>query len=70
MRFNRKNPNIHFREFTQLKKICTLDPYIKKIRRMAVRVTNISEQRLVMLFIEGLAEPLRGWVEAFRPATL
>jgi hypothetical protein len=35
-----------------------------------VHVTYISEHRLVMLFTEGLAEPLRGWVKAFRPTTL
>ena len=33
-------------------------------------VTDISEQRLVMLFTEGLFEPLRVWVKAFRPTTL
>jgi hypothetical protein len=37
---------------------------------MAVMVTDISEQRLVMLFTEGLVEPLRGWVKDFRPITL
>jgi hypothetical protein len=37
---------------------------------MAVMVTDIFEQRLVMLFTEGLVEPLRGWVKAFRPPTL
>jgi hypothetical protein len=33
-------------------------------------VTDISEPRLIMLFIEGLIEPLRGWVKAYRPHTL
>jgi hypothetical protein len=37
---------------------------------MEVMVIDISQQRLVMLFIEGLDEPLRGWVKAFRPTTL
>jgi hypothetical protein len=40
------------------------------LQKMAIMVTNISEQRLVMLFVKGLAEPLRGWVKDFRPATL
>jgi hypothetical protein len=35
-----------------------------------VAVTDISELRLVMLFIEGLTKPLRGWVKAYRPHTL
>jgi hypothetical protein len=33
-------------------------------------VTDISKARLVMLFTEGLAEPLRGWVKAYKPTTL
>jgi hypothetical protein len=31
---------------------------------------DISEPRLIILFIEGLTEPLRGWVNAYRPPTL
>jgi hypothetical protein len=37
---------------------------------MAVMVTYISQQRLVILFMKGLVEPLRGWVKAFRPTTI
>ena len=33
-------------------------------------VTDISEARLVMLFVEGLEEPLRGWVKSFELTTL
>lgn len=33
-------------------------------------VPNISERRLVVLFMEGLMEPLRGWLKAFDPPTL
>ena len=33
-------------------------------------VTDISEARLVMMFTEGLAEPLRGWVKAYKPTSL
>jgi hypothetical protein len=35
-----------------------------------VAVTDISEPGLIMLFTEGLTEPLRGWVKAYRPHTL
>ena len=31
---------------------------------------DISDPRLVMLFTEGLTEPLRGWVKAYQPHTL
>ena len=48
----------------------TPDAYITDFQRMAIMVTNISQQWLVMLFNEDLAEPLRGWVKAFRPTTL
>ena len=33
-------------------------------------VTDISESRLIMLFIEALIEPLRGWVKSYRLTTL
>jgi hypothetical protein len=33
-------------------------------------VTDISGPRLIMLLTEGLTEPLRGWVKAYRPHTL
>jgi hypothetical protein len=54
----------------QLKQVGTPDAYITEFQRIAVTVTDISEQRLVMLFTEGLSEPLRGWVKAFKPETL
>ena len=33
-------------------------------------VQDVSQARLMMLFTEGLMEPLRGWVKAFKPANL
>jgi hypothetical protein len=33
-------------------------------------VQDVSQARLMMLFIEGLMEPLRGWVKAFKPTNL
>ena len=33
-------------------------------------VIDISESQLILLFIEGLAEPLKGLVKAYRPSTL
>jgi hypothetical protein len=69
-RFDQKDPEIHFRELAQLKQTSTPEAYIIYFQRMPVMVTNISQHRLVMLFIEGLVEPLRGWVKAFRPTTL
>jgi hypothetical protein len=48
----------------------TQKAYITYFQRIVVMVTYISQQRLVMLFTEGLDECLRGWVKAFRPTTL
>lgn len=47
-----------------------LEGYIGDFQRLSVMVPNISERRLVVLFIEGLSEPLRGWIKAFDPSTL
>ena len=69
-RFDRKDPEIHFRELAQLKQASSAESYISKFQRVAVMVTDITEPCLIMLFTEGLAELLRGWVKAYKPATL
>ena len=33
-------------------------------------VQDVSERRLVILFTEGLSEPLKGWIKAFEPPSL
>jgi hypothetical protein len=33
-------------------------------------VIYVSKQKMVILFTEGLFEPLRGWVKDFKPNTL
>jgi hypothetical protein len=35
-----------------------------------VEMIDILEPRLIMIFIEGIKEPLRGWVKAYRSHTL
>jgi hypothetical protein len=37
---------------------------------MEFMLIDIPQQRLVILFMEYLLEPLRGWVKDFRPTTL
>ena len=69
-RFDRKDPEIHFRELAQLRQTGSADSYISEFHRVAVMVTDITEPRLIMLFTEGLAEPLCGWVKAYKPVTL
>ena len=44
--------------------------YINEFQRLAVLVTNNSERRLVVLFMDGLSNPLRGWVKGHDPAKL
>jgi hypothetical protein len=68
--FDRKDPEIHFRDLAQLRQTGTVEAFITKFQRVAMAVTDISEPSLIMLFTEGLIEPLRGWVKAYRPPTL
>jgi hypothetical protein len=37
---------------------------------MVVMVQDVSQARLLMLYSEGLMEPLRGWVKDFKPSNL
>ena len=47
-----------------------MEAYILEFQRLAFMVTDILEARLVMLFLEGLFEPPRGWVKGYQTATL
>jgi hypothetical protein len=69
-RFDRKDPEIHFRDLAQLRQTGTAEAFITEFQQVAMAVIDISELRLIMLFTEGLIEPLRGWVKAYRPPTL
>ena len=54
----------------QLKQVGSVEAFISEFQRVAVMVTYVSENRLIMLFTEALTEPLRGWVKAYKPSTL
>ena len=69
-RFDQGDPELHFRELTQLKQTGTAQMYIEEFQRLAVMVQDILPTILMMLFTEGLMEPLKGWVKAFKPTYL
>ena len=69
-RFDRKDPEIHFRKLAQLKQTGNAEAFISEFQRIAVMVTDVSESRLIMLFSEALIEPVRGWEKSYKPYTL
>ena len=69
-RFDKGDPNRHFRELTQLKQTGSAEAFIEEFQRIPVMVLDMAKSRLLMLFIYGLTEPVRGWVKAFKPVTL
>ena len=69
-RFDRKDPEVHFRELAQLKQIGSTNAIISEFQRIAVMVTDISKSRLIMLSTEAITKPLWGWVKSYRPTTL
>jgi hypothetical protein len=69
-RFDMRDLEIHFMDLAQLRQTHTTKAFITVFQRIAVAVKNITELRLIMLFTEGLIEPLRGWVNAYMPNTL
>jgi hypothetical protein len=69
-RFDQGDPELHFRELTQLRKTGSPEDFIEEFQRVAVMVPDVSQARLLMLFSEGLMEPLRGWVKDFKPHNL
>lgn len=69
-RFEKKDLEVHFKELAQLRQHGTIDAYIAEFQRLSVMVTGITERWLVILFSEGLMEPLKGWIKAFDPPSL
>jgi hypothetical protein len=69
-RFDQGDPELHFRELTQLRQIGSPEVYIEEFQRIVVMVQDVSQSRLMMLFTEGLMEPLKGWVKDFKPTNL
>lgn len=57
-RFDRKEPEMYFRELAQLKQYGSLEAYISEFQRLLVMVIDISERTLIVLFIKGLSNPL------------
>ncbi|GLJ35771.1 hypothetical protein SUGI_0718350 [Cryptomeria japonica] len=54
-----KDPKIYFKELAQLKLVHNLESYIVEFQRLAEMVSSSLERRLVILFMEGLLDPLR-----------
>jgi len=69
-RFDTKDPELQFKELAQLRQSGSVDSYISKFQNLSVMVPDISECRLVILFIVGFSDPLHGWVKGFDPASL
>jgi len=69
-RFDQGDLELHFRKLTQLKKMGSPKSYIEEFHKVVVMVPDVCQARLIMLFIEGLMEPLRGWVKDFKPSNL
>lgn len=68
--FDRKDIEIYYRDFAQLKQVGHVEAYINELQKIAVMVPDMSERRVTMLFVEGLSDNLRGLVKAHKPSTL
>jgi hypothetical protein len=69
-KFDQGDLELPFRELTQLRQTRSPKVYIGEFQRIAVMVQDVSQARIMMLFTDGLMEPLTGWVKAFKPTNL
>ena len=69
-RFDRRDPDISFWDLQHIRQVGNIEEYISELQKMDVMAIDISESRPILLFIEGLAEPLKGLVKAYRHTTL
>ena len=52
--FDKKDPELPFKELAQLNQVGTPEPYMLEIENISVMVSDVSMDRLVLLFTEGL----------------
>ena len=52
--FERKDPELPFKELAQLKQVGTLEAYMLEFEKLLVMVSDVSMPRLVLLFTKGL----------------
>ena len=69
-RFDRRDLEQRFVELMRLKQTGSPETYIADFLRISVMVPDLSTTHRVYMYVEGLAEPLRGLVQSTRPATL
>ena len=53
-----------------MKQVGTPEAYMLEFENISIMVFDVSMDRLVLLFTEGLTEPLRGLVKPHNPTTL
>ena len=61
---------IYFGDLAQLKQEEKVESFVVESQKLAVMVLNVTERKLTVFFVEGLAEHLKGLVWAFNPNTL
>ena len=69
-KFDKKEPENYYRELAQLRQTRGLEAFISEFQHLSMMVYDISKRRRVMLFVEGLVEPLKGWVKSLDPLAL
>ena len=58
--FNGNDLELNFKDLAQLRQTGTIDNYITQFERLSVLVTDVFERCRIVLFMDGLREPLRG----------
>ena len=53
--FERKGPEIPFKELAQLKQVGIIEPYMLEFEKISAMVSDVSMARLVLLFTEGFS---------------
>ena len=69
-RFHLKDDEEYSKELSKLKQTKSVNEYIEEFQKVAIMVPDMSEKRIVYLFLDGLQDSVKGLVKAFSPSTL
>ncbi len=68
--FDLKDDEEYFEELSKLKQTKSVNEYIEEFQKVDIMVPDMSEKRIVYLFLDSLEDYVKGLVKAFSPSTL
>ena len=68
--FDPRDLEAHLVGLTKLKQLGYLETYIYEFLKLSIMISDLTMTKIVYMFIDGMVEPLHGFVKSTRPTML